>query len=322
SVTSLRNGTFVVTWDSDGQDGSNYGIFGRLFAEDGRKIGIEFQVNTYTNNEQSWPSVTRLSNANFVVSWQSYGQDGSVSGIFGQIFNDFLLSSTISSSTTTSSSTSSSISSSTTSITTTTASSRPSSISSSATSITTTTASSRSSNLPSRTTSDRISALRSMIETISQPRTSVISSQSSSKVGSRTIQSSIIDTTNTRRITSHSNPKNRIIWLLLGGGGIAFCSCIGIVGYLIKKRFSQKEKDSSNDQDLSTFTSSPNRLRNTVVIYPPSVTDDEEETQHYMQTPDSVTAGPEPVYLRTPDSVTANPEPVYLRTPDPVTSNR
>ncbi len=59
--------------------------FPRVFAQ--KKIGGEFQVNTYTNGTQYFPSVTALSSGNFVVSWQCNGQDGAGYGVFGQIFN-------------------------------------------------------------------------------------------------------------------------------------------------------------------------------------------------------------------------------------------
>jgi len=49
--------------------------------------GTEFQVNTYTTSYQGRPSVASDRNGNFVVVWQSYAQDGSYYGVFGQRFN-------------------------------------------------------------------------------------------------------------------------------------------------------------------------------------------------------------------------------------------
>ena len=46
-----------------------------------QKVGSEFQVNTYTINNQENPSVASFSNGNFVVTWQSLDQDGDRSGI-------------------------------------------------------------------------------------------------------------------------------------------------------------------------------------------------------------------------------------------------
>jgi hypothetical protein len=87
SITSLSNGGFVVVWESNGQDGSSYGVYGQRFGSNGTKVGSEFQVNTWTTDYQEYPSITSLPNGGFVVVWHSYGQDGSYSGVYGQRFD-------------------------------------------------------------------------------------------------------------------------------------------------------------------------------------------------------------------------------------------
>jgi hypothetical protein len=87
SITSLPNGGFVVVWHSEGQDGSDYGVYGQRFDSNGNKVGSEFRVNTWTTNDQSYPSITSLSNGGFVVVWQSNGQDGSWYGVYAQRFD-------------------------------------------------------------------------------------------------------------------------------------------------------------------------------------------------------------------------------------------
>ena len=57
-----------------------------LCTEAADKTDLEFQVNTYTDNGQIYPSVAALSGGGFVVTWQSYEQDGSDTGIYGQLF--------------------------------------------------------------------------------------------------------------------------------------------------------------------------------------------------------------------------------------------
>ena len=79
-------GNFTVIWESNGQDGSGYGIFGQRFDSRATKVGAEFQVNTYTYGDQSYPSIASDPNGNFTVVWQSYLQDGSDFGVFGQRF--------------------------------------------------------------------------------------------------------------------------------------------------------------------------------------------------------------------------------------------
>ncbi len=45
--------------------------------------GGEFQVNSYTASDQATPAVASDLAGNFIVAWQSYGQDGSCSGVLG-----------------------------------------------------------------------------------------------------------------------------------------------------------------------------------------------------------------------------------------------
>src|SRR6185503_5728039 len=74
---------FIVAWQS-AQDGSDYGVFSQRFASNGAALGTEFQVNSYTFDNQAHPSVASGSAGNFVVVWQSHTEDGSDYGIFGQ----------------------------------------------------------------------------------------------------------------------------------------------------------------------------------------------------------------------------------------------
>jgi len=87
SVAALSGGGFVVTWSSENQDGDGYGVYGQAFNSAGSKVGSEFPVNTHTADDQDYPAVAGLSGGGFVVTWESYGQDGNSEGIYGQIFD-------------------------------------------------------------------------------------------------------------------------------------------------------------------------------------------------------------------------------------------
>ena len=90
SVAMDADGDFVVTWHSgglDGQDGSNYGVYGQRYNAAGVAQGSEFRVNTYTTSSQRSPSVAMDADGDFVVTWTSSGQDGSSEGIYGQRYN-------------------------------------------------------------------------------------------------------------------------------------------------------------------------------------------------------------------------------------------
>jgi hypothetical protein len=85
-IVADANGSFVVVWESNGQDGSNYGVFGRRFDSGGSPLGAEFRINSYTSADQRRAAMSSDAGGNFVVVWESYGQDGSGYGIFGQRF--------------------------------------------------------------------------------------------------------------------------------------------------------------------------------------------------------------------------------------------
>ena len=87
SITALADGGFVVSWQSNGQDGSVSGIYAQRYNAAGGAAGAEFQVNTFTLSHQFLPSITALADGGFVVSWQSNGQDGSLYGIYAQRYN-------------------------------------------------------------------------------------------------------------------------------------------------------------------------------------------------------------------------------------------
>ncbi len=87
-IKVFSNGDFIICWQSDGQDGSGYGLFAQIFDEYGIKIGEEFQINTYINNRQGDAVIKVFSNGDFIISWQSDGQDGSGYGVFAQIFRE------------------------------------------------------------------------------------------------------------------------------------------------------------------------------------------------------------------------------------------
>jgi hypothetical protein len=86
STISLSGGGFVVTWMSNGQDGSGYGIYGQSFNDTGVRLGSEFQANTYTINNQHCQSAVNLLNGNFLVGWSSQGQNTSAWGVYAQRF--------------------------------------------------------------------------------------------------------------------------------------------------------------------------------------------------------------------------------------------
>lgn len=89
AVAADRLGNFVVTWESDGQDGSGRGVFARRFASDGSALGGEILVNETTAGDQRSPVVARHPSGAFLVVWQSEGTppDGDGWGVFARGFD-------------------------------------------------------------------------------------------------------------------------------------------------------------------------------------------------------------------------------------------
>lgn len=80
------DGDFVITWQST-QEVSSVGIYAQRYDSAGAAQGGEFLVNTYTPNNQAASSVGMSPDGDFVVSWASYGQDGSSFGVYAQEYN-------------------------------------------------------------------------------------------------------------------------------------------------------------------------------------------------------------------------------------------
>ena len=86
SITSFANDNYIVTWQSNNQNGSGLGIYGQILDSIGNKLGSEFKINSYSNSYQSRPSAASLINNNFVVVWESNLQDTNGWGVFGNIY--------------------------------------------------------------------------------------------------------------------------------------------------------------------------------------------------------------------------------------------
>ena len=87
SVATLSNGTFIVTWESEGQDGDGDAIFGQIYNHDGTKKGSEFQINSRTAFDQKEPTIKRLENDLFVVVWNTHNSSTGEDTVMGQIFD-------------------------------------------------------------------------------------------------------------------------------------------------------------------------------------------------------------------------------------------
>lgn len=87
SIAMDADGDFVITWNSDGQDGSGFGIYAQRYNADGTEADAEFPVNTFTLGDQDTPSVAMDADGDFIITWRSVDQDGNGLGIYAQRYN-------------------------------------------------------------------------------------------------------------------------------------------------------------------------------------------------------------------------------------------
>jgi NAD(P)-dependent dehydrogenase (short-subunit alcohol dehydrogenase family) len=84
AVASDSAGNFVVVWHGRDAGYNDYGIYAQRYASTGAPLGGEFRVNSYTTQQQRYPSVASDSAGNFVVVWQSLFQNSNDYGVFAQ----------------------------------------------------------------------------------------------------------------------------------------------------------------------------------------------------------------------------------------------
>ncbi len=76
-VVAMPNGLFLVVWESgclhdcQGQDGSEFGVFGRRFEPSGMPLGAEFRVNDTVDYNQADPHAAMLPDGRFAIVWSN-----------------------------------------------------------------------------------------------------------------------------------------------------------------------------------------------------------------------------------------------------------
>jgi hypothetical protein len=87
SAVFLNGGKIAITWDSYGQAGAGYGVFGRLMNPADPTEGGEFLIHQADPEDQRYPNVAALQDGGFVVCWNGKGRDGFPYSVAGQIFD-------------------------------------------------------------------------------------------------------------------------------------------------------------------------------------------------------------------------------------------
>ncbi|TNF36879.1 MAG: hypothetical protein EP329_04595 [Deltaproteobacteria bacterium] len=89
SVAVGSDGNILVAWQSNGQDGSYYGVYVRKLDPNGNALSDEVLVNTTVDLDQKSPSLAIAPSGNrFTVCWESLGQDAPNSlGVYCQVMD-------------------------------------------------------------------------------------------------------------------------------------------------------------------------------------------------------------------------------------------
>ena len=80
------DGGFAFAWTSDRQDGSELGVFMRLFTPDGSPLTDEIPVNQTTAGSQNSYGLAMQDDGSFIVTWFGNGP-GDTDGVFARRFN-------------------------------------------------------------------------------------------------------------------------------------------------------------------------------------------------------------------------------------------
>jgi len=87
-VAMDTEGNFVVVWqDKYTLPSSTYEIYARRFDKFANPLSESFQVNTYSNDDQTLPSIAMDPIGNFIIVWASEFQDGSEEGVFAKKYD-------------------------------------------------------------------------------------------------------------------------------------------------------------------------------------------------------------------------------------------
>ncbi|MCV6621503.1 MAG: Ig-like domain-containing protein [Cellvibrionaceae bacterium] len=87
-TAALKDGGYIVTFFKpalNAEDG--FDVYAQRYNADGSETGPAFVVNSHRVDDQMVPDVVGLEDGGYVVSWQSYGQDGDAFGIYAQRFD-------------------------------------------------------------------------------------------------------------------------------------------------------------------------------------------------------------------------------------------
>ncbi|MEI9905255.1 MAG: calcium-binding protein [Asticcacaulis sp.] len=83
-ITALSDGGFALVYDH--VSGSQVDVHVQRYDADGNVLGDVLTANTYTVDDQDFSRITALNDGGFAVTWRSFNQDGSGTGVYQHAF--------------------------------------------------------------------------------------------------------------------------------------------------------------------------------------------------------------------------------------------
>lgn len=81
---------YLVSWDSEGQDGSATGVYGRVVQSDGNFSSAEFRINTTTSSYQFHPVVGADGANQFLVVWSGFSGLANKFDLYAQRYQNLI----------------------------------------------------------------------------------------------------------------------------------------------------------------------------------------------------------------------------------------
>ena len=85
TVAMNADGSFVVTWSSQNQDGG-WNICGQRYDAAGNAVGSEFQINASIASDQMYSSVAIDAHGDFAVTWSGKNPSTGDWDVFARVF--------------------------------------------------------------------------------------------------------------------------------------------------------------------------------------------------------------------------------------------
>ncbi|MCP4772233.1 MAG: hypothetical protein GY879_12580 [Planctomycetes bacterium] len=87
SLAVAEDGRTALVWNSKRQERGTFGVFARLFDDQGQPLTSELHINEYLPQAQWQPAAAFAADSSLWIAWESFGQDGSGAGLVARRFD-------------------------------------------------------------------------------------------------------------------------------------------------------------------------------------------------------------------------------------------